>query len=105
MSSNSNLGNPGAQKPVTRQQHGLRRAKPIPTLQQTPRIRNQLQTASQLQRGRLNPPEDQEVTLQKQDPTLPAKMHGSEPSRGAKIDAKIQAEEQEMLRKKDNKNA
>jgi len=32
-------------------------------------------------------------------------MHGSEPSRGVKIDAKIQAEEQEMLRKKDNKNA
>ncbi|KAK3369726.1 hypothetical protein B0T24DRAFT_596435 [Lasiosphaeria ovina] len=109
MSSNSNLGNPGAQKPVTRQQRGLRRAKPIPTLQRTPSLptEDQRSIANRLAAAERasEPPEDQEVTLQKQDPTLPAKMHGSEPSRGAKIDAKIQAEEQEMLRKKDNKNA
>ena len=36
----------------------------------------------------------------KKDPTLPAKMHGNEPSRGAKIDAQIQAEEGEELRRK-----
>jgi len=28
-------------------------------------------------------------------------MHGNEPSRGAKIDAQIQQEEEELLRKKD----
>lgn len=36
-----------------------------------------------------------------QDPTLPAKMHGNEPSKGAKIDAEIQAEEEAILAKKD----
>ncbi|KAI4148415.1 MAG: hypothetical protein L6R39_002809 [Caloplaca ligustica] len=34
------------------------------------------------------------------DPTLPAKNHGNEPSKGAKIDAEIQQEEEEMLKKK-----
>jgi len=28
-------------------------------------------------------------------------MHGNEPSKGAKVDAEIQAEEEEMLAKKD----
>ncbi len=32
--------------------------------------------------------------------TLKARMHGNEPSRGAKIDAQIQAEEEEELRRK-----
>ncbi|KAI8220418.1 hypothetical protein K4K57_003004 [Colletotrichum sp. SAR 10_99] len=41
-----------------------------------------------------------EVRLGKIDPTLPAKDHGNEPSRGAKIDAQIQAEEEEELRRK-----
>ncbi len=31
---------------------------------------------------------------------LKAKNHGNEPSKGAKIDADIQAEEEEMLKKK-----
>ncbi|KAI4107671.1 MAG: hypothetical protein LQ339_002577 [Xanthoria mediterranea] len=34
------------------------------------------------------------------DPTLPARKHGNEPSKGAKIDAEIQQEEEEMLKKK-----
>lgn len=34
------------------------------------------------------------------DPTLPAKLHGNEPSKGAKIDAELQAEEEEELRRK-----
>ncbi len=29
-----------------------------------------------------------------------ARMHGNEPSKGAKIDAEIQAEEEEILKKK-----
>jgi hypothetical protein len=31
-------------------------------------------------------------------------LHGNEPSKGAKIDAEIQAEEEEMLAKKDKKH-
>ena len=41
-----------------------------------------------------------EVAALKKDPTAPAKMHGNEPSKGAKIDAQIQAEEEEELRRK-----
>ncbi|KAK3330562.1 hypothetical protein B0H66DRAFT_527910 [Apodospora peruviana] len=48
--------------------------------------------------------ESQETKLYKKDPTLPAKSHGNEPSRGAKIDAEIQAEEEEMLKKKGGQN-
>ncbi|KAF8167265.1 hypothetical protein B0H34DRAFT_681188 [Crassisporium funariophilum] len=36
------------------------------------------------------------------DPLKPARDHGNEPSRGAKIDAQIQEEEQELLKKKGN---
>ncbi|KAI4194308.1 MAG: hypothetical protein LQ350_007843 [Teloschistes chrysophthalmus] len=42
----------------------------------------------------------QEARDSQSDPTLPAKKHGNEPSKGAKIDAEIQQEEEEMLRKK-----
>ncbi|KAG9231928.1 hypothetical protein BJ875DRAFT_497899 [Amylocarpus encephaloides] len=41
-----------------------------------------------------------EVKASKEDPTLPAKMHGNEPSRGAKVDAQIQAEEEAELKRK-----
>lgn len=34
------------------------------------------------------------------DPTLPAKLHGNEPSKGAKIDAELQREEEEELKRK-----
>lgn len=37
----------------------------------------------------------------KVDPTLPAKMHGNEPSRGARIDKEIEDEEAAILAKKD----
>ncbi|KAI4252568.1 MAG: hypothetical protein LQ352_004230 [Teloschistes flavicans] len=51
---------------------------------------------------RQNEPEQisQEAKDSQIDPTLPAKKHGNEPSKGAKIDAEIQQEEEEMLRKK-----
>ncbi|KAK7917108.1 hypothetical protein PG985_010716 [Apiospora marii] len=48
--------------------------------------------------------DDLETRQTKQDPTLPAKAHGNEPSKGAKIDAEIQAEEEEMLSKKKGNN-
>ena len=34
------------------------------------------------------------------DPTLPARLHGNEPSKGAKIDQELQDEEEEYLRRK-----
>ncbi|WOO83076.1 uncharacterized protein LOC62_04G006559 [Vanrija pseudolonga] len=41
-----------------------------------------------------------EVQALKEDPTLPARLNGNEPSRGAKIDAQIQAEEEAELERK-----
>ncbi|RMD43589.1 hypothetical protein DV735_g1525, partial [Chaetothyriales sp. CBS 134920] len=38
-----------------------------------------------------------------EDATLPAKLHGNEPSRGAKIDKAIADEEAELIAKKDAK--
>jgi hypothetical protein len=46
------------------------------------------------------PADDPETAMAKKDPTLPAKMHGNEPSKGAKVDAQIQAEEEEELARK-----
>ncbi|KAM3512126.1 hypothetical protein MY11210_004190 [Beauveria gryllotalpidicola] len=44
--------------------------------------------------------EDPKVTRMKEDPTAPAREHGNEPSRGAKIDAQIlEAEQAELERK------
>jgi hypothetical protein len=34
------------------------------------------------------------------DATLPAKLHGNEPSKGAKIDQELKDEEEEYLRRK-----
>ncbi|KAI1433281.1 hypothetical protein GGR50DRAFT_515707 [Xylaria sp. CBS 124048] len=36
----------------------------------------------------------------KKDPTLPAQLHGNEPSKGARVDADLQAEDEEYLRRK-----
>ncbi|KAH0524651.1 hypothetical protein TsFJ059_007131 [Trichoderma semiorbis] len=44
--------------------------------------------------------DDIETSLSKKDPTLPAKMHGNEPSKGAKVDAELAADEEEYLRRK-----
>ncbi|KAI9721946.1 MAG: hypothetical protein M1812_001904 [Candelaria pacifica] len=44
--------------------------------------------------------ESQETKESKKDPTLPARNHGNEPSKGAKIDAELQAEEEAELKRK-----
>ncbi|KAK4136983.1 hypothetical protein BT67DRAFT_373415 [Trichocladium antarcticum] len=44
--------------------------------------------------------ESRETALLKKDPTLPAKAHGNEPSRGAQIDAELQAEDDKMMKAK-----
>ncbi|KAL6871814.1 hypothetical protein J3F83DRAFT_732711 [Trichoderma novae-zelandiae] len=46
------------------------------------------------------PGDDFETALSKKDPTLPAKMHGNEPSKGAKIDAELAADDEEYLKQK-----
>ncbi|KAH8102502.1 hypothetical protein BXZ70DRAFT_786307 [Cristinia sonorae] len=44
--------------------------------------------------------EEEQKTSAPADPLAPARSHGNEPSRGAKIDAQIQEEEEEFLRRK-----
>ncbi|KAK4117680.1 hypothetical protein N656DRAFT_764844 [Canariomyces notabilis] len=44
--------------------------------------------------------QSEETAMYKKDPTLPAKSHGNTPSKGAQIDAEIQAEEEQQLKKK-----
>ncbi|MCJ1399733.1 hypothetical protein MMC11_002935 [Xylographa trunciseda] len=44
--------------------------------------------------------DSKETQMLKKDPTLPARSHGNEPSKGAKIDAELQAEEEEYLKRK-----
>ncbi|KAK4125314.1 hypothetical protein N657DRAFT_644179 [Parathielavia appendiculata] len=48
--------------------------------------------------------ESQETALHKKDPTLPANQHGNKPSRGADIDAELQAEDKAILNKKGGQN-
>ncbi|KAI0894772.1 hypothetical protein F4806DRAFT_96613 [Annulohypoxylon nitens] len=47
--------------------------------------------------------QDEVAERYKHDPTYRATMHGNEPSKGAKIDAEIQREEEELLRRKKEK--
>ncbi|KAL6858089.1 hypothetical protein ACO1O0_005541 [Amphichorda felina] len=49
------------------------------------------------------PKDDFETAMSKKDPTLPAKMHGNSPSKGAKIDAELQAEDEQRLSEKKGK--
>ncbi|OQO05696.1 hypothetical protein B0A48_09789 [Cryoendolithus antarcticus] len=53
--------------------------------------------AKREQEGEQQPKEVEEL---KKDPTLPAKNHGNEPSKGAKIDKELQDEEEAILAKK-----
>jgi len=45
-------------------------------------------------------PQDEETVQSKKDSTLPARNHGNEPSKGAKIDQELQEEEDAILKKK-----
>ncbi|KAF2010087.1 hypothetical protein BU24DRAFT_414525 [Aaosphaeria arxii CBS 175.79] len=45
----------------------------------------------------------EEARLGQEDATLPARAHGNEPSRGAKIDQELREEEEEYLRNKGKK--
>ncbi|PNS18750.1 hypothetical protein CAC42_5289 [Sphaceloma murrayae] len=60
--------------------------------------------ANKLAREEKRENESEEDTLEvqqlKQDATLPARAHGNEPSKGAKIDQELADEEAEILKKK-----
>ena len=45
----------------------------------------------------------EEAELFNKDATLPARVHGNEPSKGAKIDQQLREEEEEELRRKGKK--
>ncbi|KAI1209016.1 uncharacterized protein F4807DRAFT_428520 [Annulohypoxylon truncatum] len=47
--------------------------------------------------------QDEVAEKYKHDPTYRATMHGNEPSKGAKIDAEIQREDEELMRRKQEK--
>ncbi|KAH9486072.1 hypothetical protein JR316_0000136 [Psilocybe cubensis] len=59
-------------------------------------IANRLSAAEKNERHAEKHADDKTVT----DPLAPARSHGNEPSRGAKIDAELQREEEELMRKK-----
>jgi hypothetical protein len=44
--------------------------------------------------------QSEETTLHKKDATLPARAHGNEPSKGAKIDQELKEEEEAELKRK-----
>ena len=64
-------------------------------------IANRLAAADSTNDNSSGKTKDAETKAGEIDPTLPARMHGNEPSRGAKIDKKIEDEEAELLRRKD----
>ncbi|GAB1215257.1 hypothetical protein ATERTT37_004443 [Aspergillus terreus] len=43
---------------------------------------------------------DPEAAISQKDSTKPAKLHGNEPSKGAKIDQELQEEDEQRLREK-----
>ncbi|KAI1104534.1 hypothetical protein F4804DRAFT_306798 [Jackrogersella minutella] len=59
--------------------------------------------ANEERKSNLKEQDDPETAASKKDPALPAKLHNNEPSKGAKIDAEIQAEEEEYLKQKHRK--
>ena len=60
--------------------------------------------ANKLEREEKREKEGEEKSLEdrqrEQDATLPARAHGNEPSKGAKIDQELREEEQAVLKKK-----
>jgi len=56
--------------------------------------------ARESQRKKESEQDDLETRASKQDSTLPAKLHGNEPSKGAKIDQELKEEEEAILAKK-----
>ncbi|KAI0871295.1 hypothetical protein GGS24DRAFT_471894 [Hypoxylon argillaceum] len=97
MSGNSNVNNDEAPRPE-RYEEGVENSH-LPNDSKDERtIANRL--ANEERKLHQKEPEEPETAALKKDPTLPAKLHGNEPSKGAKIDASLQAEEEEYLQRK-----
>ncbi|KAK4155305.1 hypothetical protein C8A00DRAFT_42032 [Chaetomidium leptoderma] len=101
MSSQANVGNPKASETGsgTRYHEGTANSH----LLNDPKDQRSLSNRAAAEVS-LESQESDETALHKQNPTLPAKMHGNEPSMGAQVDAAIQAEEEEILKKKGGEN-
>ncbi|PVH95246.1 hypothetical protein DM02DRAFT_469091, partial [Periconia macrospinosa] len=56
--------------------------------------------AREEQRKKEEEHQNEEAELYNKDATLPARVHGNEPSKGAKIDQQLREEEEEELRRK-----
>ena len=64
-------------------------------------IANRLATAEPQNDSTSGKTLDAETKASQKDPTAAAKMHGNEPSKGAKIDKELMDEEAEIIAKKD----
>ncbi|KAK0749301.1 hypothetical protein B0T18DRAFT_445185 [Schizothecium vesticola] len=89
-------GNSNAASEATRIEEGKPNSHIVTDSKDQRTIANRLAAAE----SATEPRQDKETEMGKKDPTAPAKMHGNEPSRGAEIDAEIQAEEEQILKKK-----
>jgi hypothetical protein len=67
-----------------------------------PRVYSSIANKLAREAKRENEPEhqDEETMLHNKDATLPARAHGNEPSKGAKIDQELKEEEEEYLMRK-----
>jgi hypothetical protein len=76
---------------------------PPPLLTPTP-TEDERSIANKLEREEKREKEDEPMSLEdrqaKQDATLPARAHGNEPSKGAKIDQQLREEEEAELKAK-----
>ncbi|GAM90150.1 hypothetical protein ANO11243_081900 [Dothideomycetidae sp. 11243] len=106
MSGTSNVGNAGVyeaneQKAVEEQperfEEGKENAHQANDSKDERSIANKLERETKKDESNEESLETQQL---KKDPTLPARAHGNEPSRGAKIDKEIMDEEAEILKKK-----
>ncbi|RYP11304.1 hypothetical protein DL764_000122 [Monosporascus ibericus] len=100
MSSKSNIGNRKAYEAGDQRNYKDSEVPTRPDYEQEDErtIANRL--ANEERKSDRDEPQSEEAKAAQRDPTLPAKLHGNEPSRGAKMDAEIQADEEATLKKK-----
>ncbi|KAF4595209.1 hypothetical protein GQ602_000822 [Ophiocordyceps camponoti-floridani] len=108
MSGNSSVGNRGVyeagdqRNPKQSKKSGeaYDEGQPNSHLLNDPKDQRTISNRLAAEERKAEPADDKETAMAKKDPTLPARSHGNEPSKGAKIDAELKAEEEEELRQK-----
>ncbi|KAB5547193.1 hypothetical protein GE09DRAFT_1224215 [Coniochaeta sp. 2T2.1] len=109
MSGNSNVGNSGVYEagdqrnaPASESNNNAERFNEgKPNSHVATDSKDQRSIANRLAAEERKEDESEEQSLSQRDPTAPAKAHGNEPSRGAKIDKQLQEEDEATLRKMD----